>query len=355
MKTIDLTERRRNPLDNTKQSSMMNIMNQPNPEKKFISFTELPKLGINPHNVYGTPTAIYAYPLEFIIDAVPYQKIFASTRPYYWIFEIDHTARVANIQPNGALSDEDIQFIKSNQKIPAQLKKRLEESEYTGRALLAIANMVAKSKSANKTKDADALTTTRIVTANMNAALRHFGYSAIIDHGSGSIHPNEPEQIMILDPTIITNKKLYSNNVRNNSPEFVLACTRSSGVHIGKHLYPGGSKFEFNRTYDFTARYTPNNDSVIIEFIYQSYSKKYGIVSVIDCTESSNFTVLDERKGLKVPNVLNYKIAILDFETNERKIEENLRYDNNQGLCLIEIMKSIVLKNGDSYDMISLR
>lgn len=354
MKAIDLTERRRNPLDNNKQSSTMNIMNQQNPEKKFISFTELPKLGINPHNVYSTPIGIYAYPLEFIIDALPYQKIFASNRPYYWIFEIDPSARVANIAPNGVLSDEDIRYIESNQKIPAEYKKQLAASEYTGRALMVVASMIAKNRSAAKTQDVDMVTKTRIITSNLNAVFRHFGYAAIIDHGSGTIHPNEPEQIMILDPRVIVNKKLYSNKVKNSSPEFMLACTRSTGVHVGKSLYPAGNKFEFNRTYDFVARYNTSSDSVDTEFVYQSYSKKYGIVSSIDCSDTSDFITIDETKGLKVPKILHYKIAVLDFDTNERTINE-ASYDNSQGLCIIEIMKSIILKFGDSYDMISMR
>ncbi len=53
----------------------------------YISFTEIPKLGINPDYEYDTPVGIYAYPLRevwtsLVNDTLP----FASDRPYVHVF-----------------------------------------------------------------------------------------------------------------------------------------------------------------------------------------------------------------------------------------------------------------------------
>lgn len=78
MRAIDfIQEARRNPEQNPKISVNEYIeqaLAQAEPlsgtgfKNLFVSFTKLPKLGINPQSHYNTPIGIYAYPAEYVIE-----------------------------------------------------------------------------------------------------------------------------------------------------------------------------------------------------------------------------------------------------------------------------------------------
>lgn len=64
---MHLYELRRNPEKNKKEELLSYIKNLPNLENMFISFSYIPKLGINPQSEWKTtPIGIYAYPLWLI-------------------------------------------------------------------------------------------------------------------------------------------------------------------------------------------------------------------------------------------------------------------------------------------------
>ncbi len=76
MRYYEIIEARRNPEQNPKISVNQYITQalasaQPLPntgfKNLFVSFTDLPKLGINPGSRYATPIGIYAYPAEYVI------------------------------------------------------------------------------------------------------------------------------------------------------------------------------------------------------------------------------------------------------------------------------------------------
>lgn len=61
--------------------------NDPN---AFVTFSKLPKLGINPTNTFNTPTGIYGYPL----DKTKHIADFATERPYALVFKPKNPERM---------------------------------------------------------------------------------------------------------------------------------------------------------------------------------------------------------------------------------------------------------------------
>ena len=62
----------------------------------FVTFSSIPKLGINPTNVYQTPTGIYAYPLY---EGLESNKInnFATERPYAIVFRPNNPDKILDL------------------------------------------------------------------------------------------------------------------------------------------------------------------------------------------------------------------------------------------------------------------
>jgi hypothetical protein len=101
MHLIDIFEARKNPDLNPKVSvnqyidqAMITAGKLPGSDitNLFISFTQLPKLGINPRSHYNTPLGIYAYPADYVVASTHgrYSMAtlpFAGKQPYANIFQ----------------------------------------------------------------------------------------------------------------------------------------------------------------------------------------------------------------------------------------------------------------------------
>jgi hypothetical protein len=98
---VDIFEARKNPDLNPKVSvnqyidqAMASAGKLPGSDitNLFISFTQLPKLGINPRSKYNTPLGIYAYPADYVVESTRgrYSMAnlpFAGKQPYANIFQ----------------------------------------------------------------------------------------------------------------------------------------------------------------------------------------------------------------------------------------------------------------------------
>lgn len=71
MKTLkNLMEKRRNPLKNPTSSAYDKLSKYQQDKNIYISFTNIDKIGINPHNKFNTPTGIYTYPLNAVFGKI---------------------------------------------------------------------------------------------------------------------------------------------------------------------------------------------------------------------------------------------------------------------------------------------
>ena len=63
-----INEKRRNPELNPKVSFVELLEKYKGRTDIFVTYTKLPKLGINPNNVFDTPTGVYSYPIDYVIN-----------------------------------------------------------------------------------------------------------------------------------------------------------------------------------------------------------------------------------------------------------------------------------------------
>lgn len=97
MRFYEITEARRNATHPSQQrlSPAQTLLKYKNAgDDYFITFTDLPKVGINPQSPYGTPIGIYCYPIkpfaarmkdDHSIGQFSSKFPFASDRKYFFI------------------------------------------------------------------------------------------------------------------------------------------------------------------------------------------------------------------------------------------------------------------------------
>lgn len=232
--TIPVNAARRNPDKNIK----LNIIEHLRPfylkdkdnekPKYFISFTELPKLGVNPNFKYANPLGIYAYPLshiwlKLIEDNVP----FASKRPYVQILErttnkiLDNsynwgnyptdTRKLKNYVTELNLK-ENIDFIKLQIESKANVRNKDSAIYNIWYFLYLLSNALSK-KGVNRKSP---FIWTTLLTKVLD-------YECVMDLiGQGFIHPREPKQALFLTKDsyrhvdMILNKRynLTSNEIK---------------------------------------------------------------------------------------------------------------------------------------------
>jgi len=204
MRYKQLVEKRSNPELNPRIDINQELLrlNQQNNDDMYVSFTSVKKLGINPNNIYNTPTGIYSYPLDYVasiienkgsIKSLPY----ASERPYAWVLKLNGNKLDISSYKNGEVDSKKLQEY-------AKFKGIIFTNEYihTGIQLFSDVQYIAKklSKNENSTKT--------LIGAIMSKVL---GYDFCVDHGSGIIHENEPYQCVIYNPRCIVAKQLLNN------------------------------------------------------------------------------------------------------------------------------------------------
>ena len=95
MRYKQLLEKRKNPELNPRTDINQELLrlNQNNNGDMYVSFTEIPKLGINPVNKYFTPTGIYCYQLDYVSNIIKNTNNlrnlpFAGDRKNVWVFNL---------------------------------------------------------------------------------------------------------------------------------------------------------------------------------------------------------------------------------------------------------------------------
>jgi len=164
----------------------------PNSENLVVTFTEINKVGINPQSKYDTPIGIYLYPLDYVIEKkmnVP----FAANQPHINVCEFTRPEKILHMTSDT-----------SNQKGMELLnvfpKERLDKAdeyinEYKIRSnyskLWLLTRMLANNKP-----------------IQWNSNLRKCGIDGFLDHGTGTICPEEPTQCVVFTASAL--KLLYS-------------------------------------------------------------------------------------------------------------------------------------------------
>jgi hypothetical protein len=196
----------------------------------YVSFTEKPKLGINPKSKYNTPLGIYAYPANYVAVSAGTKRTmrtslpFAGEHPWVNIFTLKDVSKVL------VISDQDVNYEPYYKKLATAFPKVFDvydiniwREKSKSQALVDteggwfwyVTMMAARSLSEKMHSQKPSLF--------WNILFRKIGIDAVVDDGSGIIHENEQTQMVVFDPTAIKvvdrvqNK--YSPDIRKDSFE----------------------------------------------------------------------------------------------------------------------------------------
>ena len=165
--------------------------NHPNPENLAVTFTRIDKVGLNPQNKWKTPLGIYLYPIDYVIEKqmdVP----FAGDQPHINVCEFTRPEKILHMT-----SDINQDGMKLLNVFPKEQVDQASESvgNYDLRSNYSMLWLVTKAIANDKP-------------TQWNINLRKCGIDGFIDHGTGTIHINEPTQCVVFSASAL--KLLHS-------------------------------------------------------------------------------------------------------------------------------------------------
>ena len=163
------------------------------PAPYAFTMTQIQKVGINPMTDYDTPAGVYAYPLnrDYYDKLVDNELPFATNAPYCNVLKLNLDRKWLIVgEQGGRAGTKDVMEVQK--KVGPEVSRRatVEGKHY---------NMNNDSKIFDLTYFATV--DLENSTAKWNQLLRSFGYVGIYDSGYKVIHPNEPTQLVCLDPS----------------------------------------------------------------------------------------------------------------------------------------------------------
>ena len=166
----------------------------PNPENLAVTFTKIDKVGINPKNEHNTPLGIYLYPLDYVIQKqmnVP----FAGNEPNINVCEFTRPQKILHMNLDKSKQDgmELLNVFPKEQVDQASENIDNYEIRSNYSKFWAVTRMLAKEK-----------------TTQWNINFKKCGIDGFVDHGTGTIHPNEPTQCVVFAANAL--KLLHSIN-----------------------------------------------------------------------------------------------------------------------------------------------
>lgn len=168
----------------------------------YVSFTEVDKIGINPSSEYETPLGVYTYPLRYLKDLMAGGK--ATTEvPFMGHAPFVNVVKAAvKVVDLGKVDESDLnkymaklveyleRFVEEGESARIVLNRFYREAELSDHALhgefLWEYSRLAKNWVAERTGRTPAVV--------WNSVFRAMGIGAVVDHGNGIIHENEPTQ-----------------------------------------------------------------------------------------------------------------------------------------------------------------
>lgn len=194
--TSILLEIRKNPHLNIKStfySEMMKISSQYDNSKLLVSFMDINKKGINPSTKYNTPAGLYCYEFDYILGKLSYNAHSTNSRPfpidtvkYIKVFKIDKPDKIYHVND------------------PLTNKQKLILQQY-------IPNHITYVNVGDLMQGFhDDL---KFLTGRQKTSLLYrLGIDGVIDNGKGVIHNNEPNQVLIINTTILSTVDVLSED-----------------------------------------------------------------------------------------------------------------------------------------------
>lgn len=196
-----------------------------------VSMTNLPKIGINPSSKYETPIAVCFYPAEYYVDkksgkggVLP----FMDNAHYIQIFRVQGNMLRINEMDTFDLKFYATELLKKSDSISNLLD--IPEDQYKQQVKKYVFDSAKEANVNNPggmfwyvvyklSQRISGTTQHDVPRASIiwNKILRIIGIQAVLDNGGGILHPNEPYQGMVFDPTIIHMIETVNNTSEETS------------------------------------------------------------------------------------------------------------------------------------------
>lgn len=235
MRAIDfIQEARRNPEQNPKTSvneyieqalAQAEPLGNTNFKNLFVSFTKLPKLGINPQSRYNTPIGIYSYPAEYVIDKTTQygdksstltmaSLPFAGSQPWANIFRARDGANIINLNrlSEAEYNDYCEKLIDLLTKIPSRLRGAAEVLDRQIAEAIVLDLMEKSDRLARVSSYGGKLWyITYALSENIpgnkpvvwTSLFRRIGIDGCVDPDTSIIHPSEPTQAVFFGGNVV--------------------------------------------------------------------------------------------------------------------------------------------------------
>lgn len=190
-----------------------------------LHFTNLKKLGVNPLPGYTTtPYGLYGYPIKYTYPKYKsfFNYPFANERAYVFVFSISPDAEI--LEYNNKIPIEYVEKLKNYyENIKEKIEKKVENNKNLSQMKEELEEIFNNSKN-EKYVDNDTfykiyISMVKLLSEGNESAIQTFllrkilNVDVLLDPGFKFIHQNEPSQLVVVNPKVVENVKLYSNPV----------------------------------------------------------------------------------------------------------------------------------------------
>ena len=331
------------------------------PQNLVVTFTQIDKIGINPQSLYKlTPVGIYFYPLDYVIEKkmnvpyagnLPYINVCEFTRPHKILhmhkkepqkgmerlaFVPKEILNSIDISGNRLRSDYSQLWLTTMElsKLHNILPKKTNEVFLFKKLKSAISQFLPADAYESPKNINSPVSKLQIIPATVyeipknspvlwNRYLRDADIDGFVDHGTGTIYPNEPTQGVVLlasaikrihvipnktkksrkekrkiNPTITTPDQL-ATFIKNNDNNENLAASIMSGFETAMNHNDAKNKSSFQNTFDLAKFIIDNKPTIQAHDIRQMLfhipnSNQYKILNYIRNTKFLHKDTLDQ-------------------------------------------------------------
>lgn len=288
--------------------------NHPNPENLAVTYTAFDKIGLNPKNKYDTPLGIYLYPLDYVIENklnVP----FAGDQPHINVCEFTKPHKI--LQMTSDVSNQrqvDILPLLFPKQDVDQASKSIDK--YKLRSNYSKLWLMTKILSDDKP-------------TQWNANLRKCGIDGFVDHGTGTIHSNEPTQCVVFSANAL--KLLHSINNPIFNKKTTTINTSTQKYDIGKMsdeqiIRMLQSHTDLNiQNFFKSEKYTDRIAELIIKYKVELSTENITVLlhKAIDRDKIAE-SIINKKQNISIGDI-SY---LLHYAINKEKIAELIGTDN---------------------------
>lgn len=212
-----LQEARKNPGQNPKIDPYFYLQKYKNQSDIYVSFTKIPKLGINPQSIYkSTPIGIFAYPIDYVLmrgeksQTLYNQMPYASDGKYIQVLrargrklELAHITH-QDITETFTIFRQVLADLKyTNQRIEELVEFAIDYAKQFTQMNHKSSNSVAQewwssTNAMTYVLNPSARNSVKLMVRKWNHFLRYLGLDYIIDDGESLINATEPTQTLFL-------------------------------------------------------------------------------------------------------------------------------------------------------------